>query len=233
MGVVARVTAVMGRATVVMDRVTVAAHHLPEYNRWLETCDWQPAYDYHRWYLQWLQHGEPDKRWILKAPGHLLSLPALINTYPDARLVQLHRDPAEVIPSMASLFLHLRRPFSHEVDPAVIGQDVTRQWSKGLSDTLQLRTDNPDINARFIDIHYRELVEDPTTTLGRILKFVGVEETEASARAVGQYLEANPKGKHGSHRYSLAQFGLNSSDLEAAFSDYNRRYQGLTPAKGS
>ena len=67
---------------------------IPSYIEWFHACDMQPAYDYHRLSLQVLQSRAPG-RWSLKAPGHLLALDALLATYPDARLVVLHRDPVE------------------------------------------------------------------------------------------------------------------------------------------
>lgn len=205
-----------------------AAHHLPRYNQWLNHCDWQPAYDYHRRYLAWLQHNETSRRWVLKAPGHLLSIKALLATYPDAKIIQLHRDPVEVIPSMASLFAALRVPFSKQADMTEIGRDVTTQWQSGLTKTMAFRDQNPDIAANIMDVHYQDLVQQPMTVADRILAFANLQKSGAIEQKFQQYLAANPKGKHGSHTYSLAKFGLNEASLQSQFADYNARY--LNPA---
>ena len=201
-----------------------AAHNLQTYNRWLETCDWQPAYDCHRKYLQWLQHGSPDQRWVLKAPGHLLSLPELYATYPDAKIIQLHRDPCEVMPSMASLFLHIRKPFTRELDLHEIGRDVTRQWHRGLESSLAWRNQHPETDQMFLDIHYQELVQEPLNTAEKILSFAGMSLDEKARQLLQAHIVQHPKNKHGNHNYSLSQFGLDADELAELFSHYNSRF---------
>ncbi|MFT7220044.1 MAG: hypothetical protein ACI8Z1_001661 [Candidatus Azotimanducaceae bacterium] len=204
------------------------AHNLQAYNDWLKTCDWQPAYDYHRLYLSWLQHGIQNTRWVLKAPGHLLSFPALLTTYPDAKIIQLHRDPAEVIPSMASLFQALRNPFSHQVDLKQIGRDVSAQWEQGLRDTMAYRDQHPEINDDVLDVNYADLVKAPIKTAHQILDFIG-EPFDAPIEArFQQHLDHNPKGKHGKHTYELSQFGLDQDALRDQFVDYNTRHAMTT-----
>lgn len=202
-----------------------AAHNLQKYNQWLETCDWEPAYDCHENFLKWLQFGDlRSRRWVLKAPGHLLSLPNLVNRYPDARFIHLHRDPCEVIPSMASLFLHIRKPFARELDLHEIGRDVTRQWQRGLQASMEYRKTHAASESRFLDIDYRELVADPLRTSEKILGFAGIELDEKTRGMLKEYVESNPKGKHGAHRYSLEQFGLDRETLSELFRDYNSHY---------
>jgi hypothetical protein len=200
------------------------AHRLPSYNAWLRDCDWLPAYRFHKRYLQWLQHGESPRRWVLKAPGHMLGLDALTQVYPDALFVQLHRDPCQVMPSMASLTLHLRRPFSRRVDLEEIGRDVTEQWLAGITKTLEARRRDEELDARFLDVHYRELVRSPAETLRRIDRFCGLGFDEPACDIVGPYLDSHPKGRHGRHSYTLEQFGLDAERLTEQFADYNRTY---------
>ena len=42
-------------------------------------------------------------RWVLKAPVHLLFLKYLFRVYPNTQIIQLHRDPLNIVPSLASL----------------------------------------------------------------------------------------------------------------------------------
>jgi hypothetical protein len=214
-----------------------AAHRLNAYHEWLETCDWIPAYTIHKQYLAWLQYIDQSweeqleaqsngraRRWILKAPGHLLALDALIATYPDATFIQLHRNPAEVIPSMASLFAHLRAPFSKSLDLAEIGEHVSNQWAIGLETTSSLREQNPALNKQFIDVDYSALVSSPLNTANKILSFTGVNADDATDEIMREYLRCHPKNKNGTHHYTLEQFGLNLAQLNERFHDYNARY---------
>ena len=74
---------------------------LPAYGRWLEKTDMRSAYRFHRLALQVLQSRLPTGTWSLKTPNHLWCLDDLAEAYPDARLVWTHRDPAQVVPSVA------------------------------------------------------------------------------------------------------------------------------------
>ena len=68
----------------------------------------RPAYAFHRRFLQHLQSRCPGERWVLKSPGHLGPVDALLHEYPDAMVVQTHRDPLSVIPSVSSLEYTMR-----------------------------------------------------------------------------------------------------------------------------
>ena len=73
-------------------------YHVPSYAQWLiDEADMAPAYRYHRLFLQHLQSRHPRPRWVLKSPGHLWCLGALLDEYPNALLVQTHRDPLRII----------------------------------------------------------------------------------------------------------------------------------------
>ena len=200
------------------------AHRVSKYNGWLQTCDWEPAYRWHARYLKVLQYGENEARWLLKAPGHMLGLKALDRVYPDAKFIQLHRDPVEVIPSMASLSAALRTAFSDTVDEWEIGRDTTDQWSRGLTHTLRLRKQSADLDARFIDINYKKLVSHPMEVVGRILEFTGLSSTAIFERMVEQHQTRNEKGRYGHHEYSLDRFGLKRSELDDRFAEYRAEH---------
>ena len=84
-------------------------YRVPSYTRWLlYEADMAPAYRWHRQFLQHLQSRHPADRWVLKSPGHIWCLDALLAEYPDALLVQTHRDPLRIIASLGSLVSTLR-----------------------------------------------------------------------------------------------------------------------------
>src|SRR4029079_5578041 len=71
---------------------------VPPYNRWLlHEADMTSAYRWHRRFLQHLQSEHAGDRWVLKSPVHMWHLPLLLAEYPDAMVVQTHRDPLKVI----------------------------------------------------------------------------------------------------------------------------------------
>src|SRR5687768_3893168 len=114
-------------------------YHVPTHQEWLERQDLKAAYRFHRRFLQQLQWRAPAKRWVLKAPAHLFAFDALLETYPDARIVQTHRDPLTVLASVASLTAVLQRAFTDELDLGEIGREVSRRWTNGLERAMRLR----------------------------------------------------------------------------------------------
>ena len=77
--------------------------NVPRYSAWLAEQDWTDAYERHRANLQLIGLNDPDKRWVLKNPSHLVALDALMTVYPDALVVCTHRDPVTSIASACSL----------------------------------------------------------------------------------------------------------------------------------
>lgn len=203
-------------------------YHVPTYQEWLEHQDLGPSYAFHRRFLQHLQWRDPAPRWVLKAPAHVFHFEALFATYPDAIVVQTHRDPLTVLASVASLTLVLQHAFAEHLDPGDIGAEVRRRWAMGLERAMQFRRDNPSAAARFLDVRYHDLVRDPIAAVRRIYERFAMPFTVEAEARMYEHLARYPKDKHGQHRYSLAQFGLDPDDLGRRFKAY-REYYGLPP----
>ena len=120
-----------------------AMYDIPAYQSWFRQQDMEPAYKFHRQFLQHLQYGRPARRFVLKAPAHMLAMEALFETYPDALVVQTHREPLEVLPSAASLTTVLRSTFSDFVDPAAIGHEMTKYWGDAMERFFEARKGLP------------------------------------------------------------------------------------------
>jgi len=94
-----------------------------EYLDYLLDMDYILAYRLHKRQLQLLQWKFPKKRWVLKTPSHAYGLSGLLEVYPDARFLLLHRDPLETLGSIGSLFIKVRGAFFEKVDPAAVGAE--------------------------------------------------------------------------------------------------------------
>jgi hypothetical protein len=197
-------------------------HDVPSYEDWFERDSQALGYAFHRRLLQHLQIRRRGGRWVLKAPGHLFALDALLAEYPDAKIIQTHRDPLRVMASMASHATVLRRAFSNHADPEQIAADWSRRWSDALVSFLAVRDRNDD--RRFLDIAYDDIESRPLEVVDRIYRFLHWPLTEQARSAMQRFLDANPKNKHGVHRYSLAEYGLSSEDERVRYADYCKRF---------
>jgi hypothetical protein len=137
-----------------------------------------------------------------------------------------------VLASVASLTAVLQRAFTDQLDPHEIGHEVSRRWTNGLDRAMRLRQSGRVSADRFFDVHYHELLRDPMMVIGRIYAHFDVPLTEDASAAMRRFLAANPKDKHGAHRYSLSTFGLEADDLVRRFKAY-REYYGVPREEAS
>ena len=201
-----------------------AIHRVDAYHGWLSNCDWRPAYLWHERYLKILARKDPAKRWLLKAPGHMLGMRALCEQYPDAKFIQLHRRPSEVIPSMASLYASLRSGSSNTLDLEELGKSLVEEWRIGLTRVVDLRRADAKVDRNCLDIDYLEMTGDPLFVVEKITEFLELPLGSDTRYKMSEYLLRNRKGKHGSHRYSPELFGLSEKGIDTAFIDYIKSY---------
>jgi hypothetical protein len=194
-------------------------YNMPTYRAWFFAQDLRPAYEFHRRTLQHFQFRRSAERWVLKAPAHMFATPALLSTYPDARFVQLHRDPLEAVASVSSLVTILRGVFSDSVDPVQVGQDALVYWSQALKTFLQARDQLPA--ARVCDVHYDELRRDPIAAASKVYRHFGWRFSNEVERRMQATLAQQASHTNGVHRYDAAYFRLSGRN---GFEEYCERF---------
>jgi len=200
-----------------------ALTNVPTYGAWLHGTDHTSAYEYHRMVLQVLQSGGVRGRWSLKSPHHVLHLDALDAVYPDARIVVMHRDPLVLSASVCSLISTLSGTFSDADHAAYIAEHWTDMLARSVESLNAFRDANPDVP--IVDVQYAELVGDPLATMERVYGAFGDELTGQAREAMKAHVDSRPKGRFGTHRYDLDEFGLDAPALAERFAPYVERYQ--------
>ncbi len=201
---------------------------VPSYARWLEGEDQRPAYAYMATLMRVLsaQRGA-GKRWLLKTPHHLEWIDALLETFPGARVVWTHRDPAITVPSFCSMIAHGRGVFSDEVDPREIGADLMRKLGRLVDRAMDARRRAPE--GTFFDVRYERFLADPLAEVRRIYAWIGEPLPPHVEARMARTLAASPQHKHGTHRYALAAFGLEEASVRARFAQYRERFVDAPP----
>ena len=157
-----------------------------------------------------------------------MALEALFGVYPEAGIIITHRDPLKVLGSCASFSEVLRSPFTDCFDREKLGLEVTRRWEKGAHLGIQFRRSHPDLERRFIDVYYADLVRDPMAVVRRIYDHFEMTLTDDAENLMLQLLASNPQNKNGVHRYSLETFGLHRDAERRRFQFYTD-YYGIDP----
>jgi hypothetical protein len=196
--------------------------NVERYGEWLLTTDHVSAYRHHRRCLQVLQSGGVTGRWTLKSPHHALCLDALVDTYPDAHLVYLHRDPVVVVASACSLMRTLTGTFSDADHRAYIARRWTQVLHECVTRVDDFRRRHPE--HPITDIHYEQLVADPVGTVELLYERTGRTLDGSTADRIRSHLARNPKGRFGAHRYRLEDHLLDEGALRARFAEYAETY---------
>ncbi len=185
-------------------------------------------YDWQKGMMQILQAGRATQRWVLKSPDHMSNWSTMIQTFPDARIFINHRDPAKVIPSIASLFVTFQRlNTAHTVDPKWIGAAMLAGQMQHMETVSAWRAAHPEVPV--VDVHYRDLIADPIATVERIYAAFDMHLSVKARQRMTEFLRVNRHGQaQGTddikHRYTLADFGLTEAMIEQMCGKYIDQY---------
>jgi hypothetical protein len=194
---------------------------IPGYVAWWLGCAMEPAYRFMKRALQLLQWRCPPTRWHLKSPPDSFFLDALLTVFPDARFVMTHRDPAPVLGSVCSLLATMYELTGKPPPAEAIGAAELTSWTEALRRLLAVRARIGE--ERFADVHFTALLADPLATVAAAYARLGLPFTPAAERAMRAHAAANPRGRHGEHRYRLEDWGLDRAAVDAAFRFYAER----------
>jgi hypothetical protein len=190
--------------TFISDHIA-SLHQTPSYSAWCAQADFLPVYAWHRQILQILQWKNPRSRWLLKAPEHQVHLDTLLQVYPDACIVQTHRDPIKCMASATSLMgtlyaMRSDQPFNAELFENIIMGEAT---AARLEHVMAQRQAGVVPDASVHDARYQDLMDDPLACIEGIYGHFGMPLSGDAKSAMRAYLEAKPRGKFGQHSYQV------------------------------
>lgn len=198
--------------------------HVPSYMNWFLKSDRLPVYRQLKKMLQLLMWKFPGHYPVLKSPLHLYSIDALLEVFPDARIIQTHRDPSTVAGSGCSLYEVLRTLYTRNPDPHLIGRDWVGGWGVAMSNAVEARRKRDEQG--FFDVFYADFVGDPIPVVREIFDRFGMEwDREMEARCL-VWIADNKQQKHGKHSYSTQYYGIHPEMIEQHFAEYLARFPG-------
>ncbi|WP_340318000.1 sulfotransferase family protein [Rhizorhabdus argentea] len=204
-----------------------ATADVPDYQNWWIHSDKCSAYEYYKKALALIANGD-SRRWILKDPTHLFCLDAIFAVFPDACVVQTHREPFDAMLSTANLMYLVRQMREPDLTPSETAQQVVGLWSQGLEAMERARRRyNP---AQFLDLHMLEVKRDPIGCLERIYDKFDVAIPAETRAAWEREITANPNQSHGRSLFDPRDFCLDKTGVASAVGTYRERYQAVCEA---
>jgi hypothetical protein len=175
----------------------VSTCHVPTYEAFLHAADLGPTYRWQRRFLQYLQMECSHRRWVLKSPDHVYSLDKLLTVFPDAAIIQTHRNPIEVVKSQIQLTKVLEAMFARPREREQLAMSETRKIEQIVDYITRFRDAYPNVARQFIDVTYRELAADPLAVVGRIYERLEIRLTEVAAERMRRLASARSRYKKG------------------------------------
>src|SRR5262245_9381167 len=203
----------------------VSTCHIPTYEAFLHAADLGPAYRWQRRFLQYLQMCRSNKRWVLKSPDHVYGLDRLLAVFPDAAIIQTHRNPVEVVHSQILLTQVLEAMFARPREREQLAASEARKIEQMLGYITRFRDAYPNVARQFIDVTYRELVSDPLAVVRRIYERLDIRLSEVAAERMRRLASARSRYEKGRRDSSpLADLGLVGTAGMNQFNDYCSRF---------
>lgn len=206
-----------------MSQSAEATLHVPSYARWLEGQDNTPAYAYLKKLMQLLTWQRPAENWVLKSPHHMEYIDTVLRVFPEAVIVQTHRDPRKTTASFASMVAHGRAVFSEVVSVRGVSEHWMRKVKRLMRLSIEVRERLGDDH--FIDVSYYDLLENPVREVQRVYAKAGIVFDDTSRAAVESTRARNVQHRYGRHRYGLDDFALLPERIEKEFGFYRERYE--------
>jgi hypothetical protein len=184
-----------------------------------------PAAQYrlHKAMLQQLQYKRARKYWVLKG-FHGFRLKEMFETYPDATLIWLHRDPVQVAASRTMMMADIMDGIVGPVDLHAEAKKHLAMTRASIANTMS----NPIVDdPRILHIRYTDFIADPVATVQRYYRFCGRDVTAEAESAMRTYLADNRGDRYGKFRYStqlLIDIGEDLDALHAEFRPFRERF---------
>jgi sulfotransferase family protein len=192
----------------------------PRYSEWLiNEADMSSAYAYQKIVLQVLQSNAPGV-WNLKMPSHSVHINALLDAFPDARMIWAHRDPFKATGSLCNLFMLPQQVVMNadDIDRHALGRKAVAQMRAHVTNALRARDRIGD--HRFFHMHYSEMMRDPMAVMQNLYAWAGDELTDDTEQRMQKWLAEHPQDLYGTNKYSLEQYGLTVDELRPVFDEY-------------
>jgi NAD(P)-dependent dehydrogenase (short-subunit alcohol dehydrogenase family) len=205
-----------------MSQAPEATANVPSYARYVETHSALDSYRYLERVLKALHFQRGGQHWVLKTPHHMEFLAELLTVFPDAVIVQTHRDPQATMGSFCSMVAHGRGVFSDSVAPREVGEHWLRKVRRMIDRSAAVR--DAGHAQKFIDLSYYDIVKDPVAEVRRVYAHAGLELTDAAESAMRIVTERDVQNRYGRHVYRTRDFGLSPARIEETFADYRARF---------
>ncbi|MFZ1864988.1 MAG: sulfotransferase [Polyangiales bacterium] len=198
------------------------------YVEWLLAQNATIAYRHYRRQLQLVYHHRPHgQRFVLKDPTHTFFVDAILEVFPDARFIFMHRDPAETLSSICSLHAYTRSVFSSDVDAREIGAELNDSYMMRWLDRAVASVDQLPAG-RVAHVRAPDLSRDPVGSIAEAYRALGMDLVDEAREAMNRYMRGQQEKRSPRHVHTAEGFGLDPTEIRERFASYCDRFDLLS-----
>lgn len=197
---------------------------LGDYRYGMRMLDWDMVepYEWHKKQLQLLWMHRSADRWLLKCPWHLWNLEALLTVYPDACVIQTHRELVDTIGSQCSLSARIASKFQRSFDLHDVGRFWLDYSRHGIDRGARARAAFPE--AQIYDVRLSDLQARPLEIIEDIYRRFELPFDDDLAERLSARIADEPTAQFGVHDYDIADYGLTEAEIQSRFVDYRQSF---------
>ncbi len=193
-----------------------AIMHVPTYANWLSKQNPTDAYQYEKKLLLLLQWQRNGGYWVLKSPHHLEHLENFISVFPATKIIWMHRQLEQCVPSFLSMLYYSRSMFTKNVDKEII----KRHWLPKLREMLWSGQEfDANHSDKVLDVYFADFMQLEKSVLRDVMVFI-----KENRKKSGTMENTPQKSFQSRHRYTLQDWGLNDAIIQNEFDFYGKSF---------
>ncbi len=155
--------------------------------------------------------GKP--RLLLKNPPNTARIPTLLELFPNARFIYIHRDPKEVYGSTKKLHARVMPLFNLQpIESEQVNEDILHVYRDMIRTYLEDRDLIPE--DQMVEVAYPDLVNHPMEELERIYQTLKLGEFDRLADTFANYVEAKKGYKKSTYEYTPEEWKAMKEQLQ-------------------
>jgi hypothetical protein len=196
---------------------------IPRYDAWYRSSSDEDSYRYLADVLRLIGAHTPERTWLLKNPTDTFSLAEIFAVFPDAMIIQTHRDPLQSVPSIVNLIGGAHRMFRGEshIDYSAIFAREQEMWAQAMERADSVKDAHP---GRVLDVQFGAFVQDQLGVVRTIYDYFGLDLSIETEHSMREWLAANPRKSQVMQRFTPEDFGGSTETLLTRYAAYRERY---------
>ena len=160
-------------------------------------------------YKTFILQSNKSQQTALKCPDHMMFLPDVLNAFPDAKIIWVHRDPFDSILSYCPMIERVWNLFFGGTNKKEVGGFIADLYSRMLRKTM---IDRKNINQEIIDVSFNQLIDDRES----LLKHLSIK----LEMPINKSREQNRSSSFFKNKYSFdpSEYNISREDIDNKFS---------------